>query len=109
MLWSIKSNALEKSSKNTLTAHFDESVSFRGCCTKLIRSWVVEEFFKEPNCLLSILFLIELINESDMDDSQILDKVGVNEIGRRSVGISAGTDVLGIGITSAFFHTVGTC
>ena len=74
----------------------------------LIRLWVVEEF-KETNCLLSILFLIELINQSDTNDSQILDKVGVNEIERRSVVISAGTDVLGIGITSAFFHTVGTC
>ena len=112
VLWSIKSNALEKSSKNTLTAQFDASVSFRRWGTKLIRIirlWVVEDFFKEPNCLLSILFLIELISQSDTNDSQILDKVGGNEIGRRSVVISASTDVLGIGITSAFFHTVGTC
>ena len=55
------------------------------------------------------LSMIQLINQSDTNDSQILDKVGVNEIGRRSVVISAGTDVLGIRITSAFFHAVGTC
>jgi hypothetical protein len=54
------------------------------------------------------LFLIELINQSDTNDSQILDNVGVNEIGRKSVVISAGTDIFGIGITSASFHTAGT-
>ena len=35
--------------------------------------------------------------------------MGVNEIGRKSVVVSAGIEVFGIGITSAFFHTVGTC
>ena len=109
MLWSIKSNALAKSSKKTLTAHFDASVSFERWCSRLIKLWVVEEFFKEPNCLLSILFLIELISQSHTNDSQILDKVGVNEIGRKSVVISAGIEVFGIEITSAFFHTVETC
>ena len=106
MLWSIKSNTLKNQAKvllrHILTCRFSS-------ITKLIRLWVFEEFFKEPNCFLSILFLIELNDQSDTNDSQILDKVGVNEIGRRSVVTCAGTDVLRIGITSAFFHTVGTC
>ena len=66
--------------------------------------------FQRKIFLLSILFLIELINKSDTNDSQTLDKVGVNECARRkSVVMSAGTDVFGIGIAFSFFHTVGTC
>ena len=52
---------------------------------------------------------MELISQSDTNDSQILDKVGISEIGCKSVVISAGVEVFGIGITSAFFHAVGTC
>ena len=54
--------------------------------------------------------MIELISQSDTNDSQILDKVGGNEIGRRSVVISAGADVLGSNWNNfRFFHTAGTC
>ena len=51
--------------------------------------------FQRKIFLLSILFLIELINKSDTNDSQILDKVGINEcVRRKSVVMPAGTDAL---------------
>jgi hypothetical protein len=35
--------------------------------------------------------------------------VAVSEIGRNFLVMSAGTNIYGIGMTSAFFHMEGTC
>lgn len=40
--------------------------------------------------------------------SKVLDKVAVSEIGRNFLVMSAGTNIYGIGMTSAFFHMEGT-
>ena len=43
-----------------------------------------------------------------MDFSKQFDKIGVRDIGRRSLSISAGGRILGTGRTSAHFHRAGT-
>jgi hypothetical protein len=55
---------------------------------KLKSARVVDDLFSEPNCRLSILSIIDFISQSAMNRSHILAKVGVREIGRKSVLIS---------------------
>ena len=57
---------------------------------------------------MSIFALIDLNNQSVTILSQIFDRVEVSEIGRKSLKMPLGTDFLGTGITSVFFHMEGT-
>jgi hypothetical protein len=47
-------------------------------------------FLSEPNCLSSIFSLIESINQSATNLSQIFESVGVSDIERKLVLISTG-------------------
>ena len=55
-----------------------------------------------------IVALIDSNNQSVTNLSLIFDRVEVGEIGSKSLEMSLGTDFLGTGITSAFFHMEGT-
>ena len=57
---------------------------------------------------MSIFALIGSNNQSATNPSQIFVRVEVSEIGRKSLEMWLGTDFLGTGITSAFFHVEGT-
>ena len=65
-------------------------------------------FFKEPNCRLSIFSLTYSSSQSVTKRSQVLDSVDVSEMGRRSLVMSWGDDIFGIGMTLAFFQMAGT-
>jgi hypothetical protein len=60
------------------------------------------------NCRLSIWSVNDSITQSATKRSKIFPKVRVNDIGRTYFVISVKTRVFCIGITSAFFHVVGT-
>jgi hypothetical protein len=109
MLWSIWSKALVKSNKKILTAFFDISVSFNKWWRRLNNACVVEEFFRDPNCRLSIDLLTNQLHQPVWDKTFTrFWQSAVSEMGRKSLVMSLGILFLGTGMTSAFFHTAGT-
>ena len=105
--WSIWSKPFAKSSSKILMTFLEPSFSLRIWWTRLSSAWVVEEPFNEPNWRVSSLVIMDLTSQSATNRSQIFARVGVSEIGRKSVLISVSTFVFWIEMTSAFFHLAG--
>ena len=105
--WSIWSKPFAKSSSKILMTFLEPSVSLRIWWTRLSSAWVVEEPFNEPNWRVSSLVIMDLTSQSATNRSQIFARVGVSEIGRKSVLISVNTFAFWIEMTSAFFHLAG--
>jgi len=105
-VWSTRWKAFEKSTNVTL-ASWDWARALCQMCNISTRAWVVDRPLIAPNCLISSVGNMQFIIQLPEYDSNILDKVDVKEIGRKSDSILPGCWTLGMGITLACFHSCG--
>jgi len=71
------------------------------------RAWVVDRPLSAPNCFWSSLDNTWFTIQVPTYDSSSLDRVGVKEIGRRSVSVFPGGCTFWTGTTLARFHSCG--
>lgn len=108
IVWSMRSNAFEKSIRQELITVFGGSVAFSQWWIRWTRAWVVDEFLTHPYWYGSLFGIMIAASHSKTKPSRILLSTGVNEIGLKSLLMDVGRGTLFIGITLAHFHRDGS-